>query len=103
VKALGIIILVVALSAGCSGSSQAPGAVAVPLPPIPKKRIADIDKMGFEKLSRWVRVCAPYNASLEGRANNPYEPTDCDEVQYRHDSWRIPQTQKPAAYLPGLH
>jgi hypothetical protein len=58
--------------------------------------------MAFEELSRWVRVCAPYNASLEGRAKNPYAPTDCDEVQHRHDSWRIPQTQKPAAYLPGL-
>jgi hypothetical protein len=102
VKVLGIVVLVMALLAGCGGASQVPGAVAVP-PPIPKKRIAGIDKMGFEELSRWVRVCAPYNASLEGRANNPYEPMDCDEVQHRHDSWRIPQTQKAATYLPGLH
>ena len=59
--------------------------------------------MGFEELSHWVTVCGPYNASLEGRAKNPYESMDCDDVQFKHDSWRIPQTQKPDAYLPGFH
>ena len=68
-----------------------------------KKRIPGIGQMSFEELTGWVRTCAPYNATPEGRERNPYDPMDCDEVQYRHDSWRIKQTQKPAAYLPGLH
>ena len=68
-----------------------------------RKHIPGIDQMGLEELSNWVTVCAPYNGSLEGRAKNPYDPMDCDQVQYRHDSWRQPRTQKPAQGLPGLH
>ena len=59
--------------------------------------------MTLEELTAWVRTCAPYNATPEGRARNPIDPVDCDEVQYRHDSWhqvRAPVRSQP---LPDLH
>jgi len=60
-------------------------------------------QMTLEDLNAWIQRCAPYQASLEARARNPYDPADCDEVVRRHTEWRTPSTQKPAAYLPGLH
>ena len=94
----GVALLV--LLCGCGGGT--PGEPAVSPQATQQKHIPAIDRMGLEALSMWVAVCAPYNGSPEGRARNPYDPMDCDEVQYRHDSWRQPRTQKPAQDLPGL-
>lgn len=68
-----------------------------------QERIPGIDRMGLDELSRWVRICAPYNGSMEGRARNPYDPMDCDEVQFRHDSWHQPRSQTGGSALPALH
>ena len=59
--------------------------------------------MSLEELSQWVTVCGPYNGSPEARARNPYDPMDCDQVQFWHDSWHTARTQKPGAYLPPVH
>jgi hypothetical protein len=94
--------LLLCLVGGCGGGSPG-GPPLTPPPAEARKHIPGIDQMGLEELSKWVTVCAPYNGSLEGRAKNPYDPMDCDQVQYRHDSWRQPRTQKPAQGLPALH
>ncbi len=96
-------VLVLVLLGGCGGGSPT-GAPTVEPQATARKRIPGIDGMGLEDLSNWVAVCAPYNGSPEGRARNPYDPMDCDEVQYRHDAWRQPRSQAKAAQdLPGLH
>ncbi len=97
---LPIVVCALVVLVGCS---RAPDGVVLPPPATAQKHIPGIEQMNFDQLSSWVRVCAPYNGSLEGRQRNPYDPMDCDAVQYRHDSWRTKSTQKPAAYLPSLH
>ena len=88
---------------GCSGGSSGGLSSAPPLASMTRTRIPGIDRMSLEELSEWVTVCRPYNGSLEGRARNPYDPMDCDQVQFRHDSWHTARTQKPGAYLPPVH
>ena len=68
-----------------------------------KQRIAGIETMSFEELTRWIGVCAPYNASPAAMDHNPYDQRDCDRVQTRRSEWKAPQTQKPADYLPKVH
>ena len=94
-------ILLLVLLGGCGGGS--PGVSAIAPPAEARKHIPGIDQMGLDELTKWVTVCAPYNGSLEGRAKNPYDSMDCDQVQYRHDSWREPRTQRAAQGLPALH
>lgn len=93
---------VVLALAGC-GDKPADNSAITTLPASYRQRIPDIGRMNLEELSKWVRVCAPSNGSQEGRATNPYDPRDCDEVQYRHDSWRQPRTHKAGQALPDLH
>ena len=95
-------VLLFILLGGCGGESSSGSSSPAP-PAAARKRIPGIDRMDLKELSKWVAVCGPYNGSAEGRARNPYDPMDCDEVQYRHDAWRQPRSQNAAQDLPGLH
>ena len=89
--------------AGCGNRPSSSSAIDKLPAAYARQRIPGIDRMNLEELSDWVRTCAPYNGSVEGRAKNPYDPMDCDEVQFRHDSWHQPRTQKPGTSLPAVH
>ena len=98
------IVLVGALVAvaGCGQTPPSDSAISR-LPAEYRKRITDINRMDLAELTRWVGICAPYNGSIEGRARNPYDPMDCDEVQFRHDSWHQPRSPVTTSALPALH
>jgi hypothetical protein len=102
---MGRVLVAGVVFAIASCGSRAPSNSALDTLPatIARQRIPAIDRMNLEELSKWVRECGPYNGSPEGRAKNPYDPMDCDEVQFRHDSWHQPRTQKPGGSLPAVH
>jgi len=104
---LSVAVSVTALLMTSCGRPTGGGATSS-LPPVPmeqplKRRIEGIETMSFEDLTRWVAVCAPYNASPATMARNPYDQSDCDRVQIRRSEWTTSQTQRPAEFLPKVH
>ena len=95
-----LVVLFVVLLSACGGG--APAGLATTRVPH-SQHIAHIESMTLEELTTWVRTCAPYNATPEGRARNPIDPVDCDEVQFRHDSWHQTRTPVRTQPLPDLH